>query len=268
MGKTELDHTGGHFSVLEVIAFAVLWAFGKGLMNQNAFDYPQGQEGASPTFVLYLLVAVITAIVIAKSGLVSNRRQPTLILLAALGASAGAMLLLVFQQSFGAFIGAAVCAIGMALLQAVCLARFMILPLALSAFEIGAAFFLGNALGWAFSVPHMEMRSYLFYVIPCVSALLVLRDKVSPAFPVIESKENQACSDLEGLGLSALHFLAISRLRPYRFRSAIYSWLRGPFRRICKPSFIFSPRRLAPAAYFFLCVLVAGGYPLSPSSIL
>ena len=254
MGKTELDHTGGHFSVLDVIAFAVLWAFGKGLMNQNAFDYPQGQEGASPTFVLYLLVAVITAIVIAKSGLVSNRRQPTLILLAALGASAGAMLLLVFQQSFGAFIGAAVCAIGMALLQTLCLARFMILPLALSAFEIGAAFFLGNALGWAFSVPHMEMRSYLFYVIPCVSALLVLRDKVSPAFPVIESKENQACSDLEGLRIVSTPFLGYFAFATISISISYLFMAQGPISQDMQTFFhLLAPTVGAGCIFFLVC---------------
>ena len=45
-----------------VIGFALLWAVGKGCVNQNAFTYPGDGAGLSATFAFYLLVSTIVAI--------------------------------------------------------------------------------------------------------------------------------------------------------------------------------------------------------------
>lgn len=165
-----------------IVGFALLWAVGKGCMNQTVFAYPVDGAGMAPTLAVYLLVCALAAGALIPGwgkGLLFSR---TGLVCASGCVSVGFLLLTSFAEVPWGYVGAFAAAVGLALLNVAYLRKFMrgeagatVLPLAVSVM-------VGDVFACLFSVAFpVQVTEFMLYAFPFAAAALLDSASASPA---------------------------------------------------------------------------------------
>lgn len=155
-----------------VIGFALLWAVGKGCVNQNAFTYPGNGVGLSVTFAFYLLVSTIVAILGPIALRRVNPTTPAILCPLAVSTSLGLVILMTLPESMWWFFGSFLSATGLIMLEIISLRSFM--GTASDPLDICIAVLVGDLFSCCFSLPiPPPLRLYLFAAFPFISAMLL-----------------------------------------------------------------------------------------------